>query len=117
MSSLIPAPGVTMSASLPIESLLEAAYEIFLTHAADFLPPEDIVDITLEFEERGAVESAPADEGWRGEFTETFIAGDWLEVWIGLLDHQDEFNQLFAKILMPVDGNKAKAKIRWKPTH
>ena len=106
-----------MSASLPIESLLEAAYEIFLTHAADFLPPEDIVDITLEFEERGAVESAPADEGWRSEFTETFIASDWIEVWIGLLDHQDEFDQLFAKILMPVDGNKAKAKIRWKPIH
>ncbi len=106
-----------MSASLPIESLLEAAYEIFLTQAADFLPPEDIVDITLEFEERGAVESAPADEGWRNEFTETFIASDWIEVWIGLLDHQDEFDQLFAKILMPVNGDKTKAKIRWKPTH
>ena len=106
-----------MTIPLSPDQLLELGYELFLTHAAEQLPAEDIVDITLEFEERGAVESAPADEGWRNEFTETFIASDWIEVWIGLLDHQDEFDQLFAKILMPVNGDKTKAKIRWKPTH
>jgi Uncharacterized protein conserved in bacteria len=104
-----------MLESNAIELLLEKAYELFLSHASDHLPPEDIIDITLEFEERGAVESTEADATWRLECGEQFVSKEWLEIWIGLLDHQDEFATLYAKILMPVSGDSSLAKIRWKP--
>ena len=54
-----------MPAHLSPEQLLELGYEIFLEHAAEHLPAEDIVDITLEFEERGAVESCSPSAEWR----------------------------------------------------
>lgn len=104
-----------MLESKEIELLLEKAYELFLSLAAEHLPPEDIIDITLEFEDRGAVESTKADVTWRSEFNEQFVSEAWLEIWIGLLDHQDEFATLYAKILMPVSGDSSLAKIRWKP--
>lgn len=51
------------SAPFP-DQLLELGYELFLTHAAEQLPAEDIVDITLEFEARGAVESCTPSADW-----------------------------------------------------
>ena len=104
-----------MLESNAIELLLEKAYELFLSLASEHLPPEDIVDITLEFEDRGAVESTAADATWRDECGEQFVGNEWLEIWVGLLDHQDEFDTLYAKILMPLSGDSTMAKIRWKP--
>lgn len=104
-----------MAILLSPEQLIELAYELFLESAADHLPPEDIVDVTLEFEERGAVESCPPGNEWLNEVAMPFIAEEWLEIWIGLLDHQDEFCQLFAKILLPKSGERQRAIIHWKP--
>ena len=96
------------------EQLLELGYELFLEHAAEHLPAEDIVDITLEFEERGAVESSPPSAEWSAELKDR-PSHDWIEIWVGLLDHQDEFSTLYAKILMPCSGDSAQAHIHWKP--
>jgi len=109
------ARNVAMLESNAIELLLEKAYELFLSLASEHLPQEDIVDITLEFEDRGAVESTAADATWRDECGEQFVGNEWLEIWVGLLDHQDEFDTLYAKILMPLSGDSKLAKIRWKP--
>jgi len=97
------------------EQLLETAYEIFLQQAADHLPPEDIIDITLEFEERGAVESTRPAGDWIREVGGPFDTESWAEVWIGLLDHQDEFKVLYAKLLLPWDPSHHDVHIRWKP--
>ncbi len=97
------------------EQLLETAYEIFLQQAADHLPPEDIVDITLEFEERGAVESTRPTGDWVQELGGPFDIESWIEVWIGLLDHQEEFKVLYAKLLLPRDPASRDVHIRWKP--
>lgn len=105
-----------MSAHLSPEQLLELGYEIFLEHAAEHLPAEDIVDITLEFEDRGAVESCSPSTDWRTELAGSAIQ-DWIEIWVGLLDHQDEFSTLYAKILLPRTGDPTRACIHWKPDY
>ena len=101
-----------MPAHLSPEQLLELGYEIFLEHAAEHLPAEDIVDITLEVEERGAVVSCSPSAEWSAELGSSAIQ-DWVEIWVGLLDHQDEFSTLYAKI--PRTGGPAHAHIHWKP--
>lgn len=103
-----------MTISRSPEQLLELGYELFLSHAADQLPPEDIVDITLEFEERGAVESCSPDADWIAELG-PFTPSEWVEIWVGLLDHQDEFSVIYAKIMLPATGETERAHIRWKP--
>ncbi len=103
-----------MAVNLSPEQLLELGYELFLEQAAEYLPPEDIVDITLEFEERGAVESCSPSLDWTTELG-PFSTAEWVEVWVGLLDHQDEFSVIYAKLLIPVSGERSRAVIRWKP--
>lgn len=103
-----------MPPHLSPEQLIELGYELFLEQAAEHLPAEDIVDITLEFEERGAVESSPPSAEWSAELGAP-PGHDWIEIWVGLLDHQDELSTLYAKILMPCTGDSAQAHIHWKP--
>lgn len=103
-----------MPAPLTPDQLLEIGYELFLEQAADHLPPEDIVDITLEFEERGAVESDVPAQDWISTLG-PFNPAEWIEILVGLLDHQDEFSVVFARILLPLSGDKSRGHIRWKP--
>ncbi|MGL5948891.1 MAG: DUF440 family protein, partial [Aeromonas sp.] len=56
--------------TLSPDALIERAYELFLADAADFLAPEQIVDITLEFEQRGAVEATLPSSDWASEVGE-----------------------------------------------
>lgn len=96
------------------DQLIELGYELFLEQASEHLPPEDIVDITLEFETRGAVESCPPGADWINELHGPFDASQWVEIWVGLLDHQDEFDTLYCKLLLPKDGNREQVCWRWK---
>ena len=52
------------------DQLVEWAYDQFLEQAADMLAPEQIVDITLEFEQRGAVEATLPNADWSTELGE-----------------------------------------------
>lgn len=97
------------------EQLIEQAYDYFLQLAADHLSAEDLIDLTLEFEARGAVESGPPEASWSQELGVPVDADAWQEVWVGLLDHQEEFCVLYAKILVPQDGRPHPWPIRWKP--
>ena len=96
------------------DQLIELGYELFLEHASAQLPPEDIVDITLEFETRGAVESCPPSADWITELQGPFDASQWIEIWVGLLDHQDEFDILYCKLLLPQNGDRTQVCWRWK---
>lgn len=102
-----------MTQQAAMEPLLESAYELFLQQAAHHLPPEDIVDITLEFEERGAVESMEPDGSWAHELGGPFDASQWVEIWVGLLDHQQEFAVIYARMLLSLATGET-CHIRWK---
>ncbi len=102
-----------MSATCSPESLIELGYELFLKQAADHLAAEAIVDITLEFDDRGAVDAIPPSPDWRETLDGIFVSEDWYEIVIGLLDEQDEFEIIYCRMLLPVDGDMAKARLRW----
>ncbi|MFC3913696.1 DUF440 family protein [Pseudaeromonas sharmana] len=102
-----------MSATLSPDTLIELGYELFLKHAADHLPPEAIVDITLEFEQRGAVDAIEPAADWVDFNAEQWSKDAWYEILIGLLNHQDDFEIIYCRILMPKDGNTAHAQLRW----
>lgn len=95
------------------DQLVEWAYDLFLEAAPDCLAPGQIVDITLEFEQRGAVEATLPVADWAEELGEPVDLTAWAEVWIGLLDHQDEFETIYAKYLLPLAPDQTQAHVRW----
>ncbi|ATL92676.1 dsDNA-mimic protein [Aeromonas sp. CU5] len=95
------------------DQLVEWAYDLFLEQAADMLAPEQIVDITLEFEQRGAVEATLPNADWSADLGEPVDMERWVEVWVGLLDHQDEFEVIFATFLLPRLQTEDKVHVRW----
>ncbi|ENY70965.1 dsDNA-mimic protein [Aeromonas diversa CDC 2478-85] len=97
------------------DQLVELAYDRFLEEAADHLTAEQVVDITLEFEQRGAVEATLPAEDWANELGEQVSLTDWAEVWVGLLDHQDEFETIYAKFLVPLESREQTLHVRWYP--
>jgi uncharacterized protein len=95
------------------DQLVEWAYDQFLEQAADMLAPEQIVDITLEFEQRGAVEATLPNGDWSTELGVPVDMERWVEVWVGLLDHQDEFEVIYATFLLPRYLNEHHVHVRW----
>ncbi|HAU4887191.1 TPA: DUF440 family protein [Aeromonas hydrophila] len=95
------------------DQLVEWAYDQFLEQAADMLAPEQIVDITLEFEQRGAVEATLPNADWSAELGVPVDMERWVEVWVGLLDHQEEFEVIFATFLLPRHLNEHDVHVRW----
>ncbi|TND59167.1 hypothetical protein CF129_06455 [Aeromonas dhakensis] len=95
------------------DQLVEWAYDQFLEQAADMLAPEQIVDITLEFEQRGAVEATLPNADWSTELGVPVDMERWVEVWVGLLDHQEEFEVIFATFLLPRHSNEHDVHVRW----
>ena len=95
------------------DQLVEWAYDQFLEQAADMLAPEQIVDITLEFEQRGAVEATLPNAGWSTELGVAVDMERWAEVWVGLLDHQEEFEVIYATFLLPRDQSEHEVHVRW----
>ncbi|MGY3869643.1 HI1450 family dsDNA-mimic protein [Aeromonas crassostreae] len=95
------------------DQLVEWAYDQFLEQAADMLAPEQIVDITLEFEKRGAVEATLPNADWSRELGVPVDLERWAEVWIGLLDHQEEFEVIYASYLLPRQQGEHEVHVRW----
>ncbi|MGL5814972.1 HI1450 family dsDNA-mimic protein [Aeromonas sp.] len=95
------------------DQLVEWAYDQFLEQAADMLAPEQIVDITLEFEQRGAVEATLPNADWSTELGVPVDMERWVEVWVGLLDHQDEFEVIYAAFLLPRNRSEHEVHVRW----
>ena len=95
------------------DQLVEWAYDQFLEQAADMLAPEQIVDITLEFEQRGAVEATLPNADWLTELGVRVDMVRWAEVWVGLLDHQEEFEVIYATFLLPRDQSEHEVHVRW----
>ena len=77
------------------------------------LAPEQIVDITLEFEQRGAVEATLPNADWSTELGVPVDMERWAEVWVGLLDHQEEFEVIYATFLLPRDQSEHEVHVRW----
>ena len=69
----------------------------FLEMAGENLDPADILLFNLQFEERGGVEFVETADDWEEEIGVLIDPEEYAEVWVGLINEQDEMNDVFAK--------------------
>ncbi|MFZ7141653.1 HI1450 family dsDNA-mimic protein [Avibacterium avium] len=96
------------------DAAIDIAYDIFLEMAAENLDPADILLFNLEFEQRGAVEFVETADDWEQEIGVLIDPEGYAEVWIGLVDDNDEMNDIFAKFLISHRENEREYHIIWK---
>ena len=99
---------------LSVDELLDHAYEIFLELAADNLSPEQIECFNAEFEERGALGDTAPEEDWQ-EYVEFEVSPEQhVEICVGLLNDDDEFDRLFARMLLSRVAEERHCQIQWQ---
>ncbi|MDG6479792.1 HI1450 family dsDNA-mimic protein [Glaesserella parasuis] len=101
-------------ANLSPDEAIELAYDIFLEMASDNLEPADILLFNLQFEERGAVEMVETSENWDQEIGVLIDPDAFAEVWIGLINQNDEMDDIFARFLISNDAENREYHVIWK---
>lgn len=99
---------------LSTDELLDHAYEIFLELAADNLSQEQIALFNAEFETRGALGDSEPDADWQEYLDFDLDPARHVEICIGLLGEDEEFDTLFARLLMSRDPEERQCQIQWQ---
>ncbi|KAE9526393.1 HI1450 family dsDNA-mimic protein [Testudinibacter aquarius] len=103
-----------MPHQLDPDNAIDIAYDIFLEMAEENLDPADILLFNLQFEERGAVEMVETAENWDEEIGVLIDPQAYAEVWVGLVNAQDQMDDIFAKVLISHDQENPEYHIVWK---
>ena len=96
------------------DTAIDIAYDIFLEMAPENLDPADTLLFNLQFEERGAVEFVETADNWEEEIGVLIDPEEYAEVCIGLVNEQDEMNDIFAKFLISHREEDRQYHIIWK---
>lgn len=96
------------------DELIDNAYDIFLELASDNLDPADIILFNLQFEDRGAAELVDVATDWGSEMGIPASNDRYAEVVIGLVNEQDEIDDVFARILLNRSKDMKECHIQWK---
>ena len=96
------------------DTTIDIAYDIFLEMASENLDSVDILLFNLQFEERGAVEFVETADNWEEEIGVLIDPEEYAEVWIGLVNKQDEMDDIFAKFLISHREEDRQYHIIWK---
>lgn len=96
------------------DELIDNAYDIFLELASDNLDPADIILFNLQFEDRGAAELVDVATDWGSEMGIQASNDLYAEVVIGLVNEQDEIDDVFARILLNRSKDMKECHIQWK---
>lgn len=96
------------------DTAIDIAYDIFLEMAGENLDPADILLFNLQFEERGAVEFVETAENWEQEIGVLIDPDAYAEVWVGLVNEQDEMEDIFAKFLISHQEENREYHVIWK---
>ncbi len=96
------------------DELIDNAYDIFLELASDNLDPADIILFNLQFEDRGAAELVDVATDWGSEMGIPASNDLYAEVVIGLVNEQDEIDDVFARILLNRSKDMKECHIQWK---
>lgn len=100
--------------TLTPDQAIDIAYDIFLEMAADNLDPADVILFNLQFEQRGAVEFVETSDNWDQEIGVLIDPEQYAEVWIGLVNEQDEMDDIFAKFLISHREQDREYHVIWK---
>ncbi|ERF77868.1 HI1450 family dsDNA-mimic protein [Gallibacterium anatis] len=96
------------------DTAIDIAYDIFLEMAPENLDPADILLFNLQFEQRGAVEMVETSDDWDNEIGVLIDPEEFAEVWVGLINDNDEMDDVFAKILISHQEQDRQYHIVWK---
>ncbi|MDO4429878.1 MAG: HI1450 family dsDNA-mimic protein [Lonepinella koalarum] len=96
------------------DEAIDMAYDIFLEMAGENLDPADITLFNLQFEDRGGVEFVETADNWEEEIGVLIDPDAYAEVWIGLINEQDEMDDVFAKFLISHQAEERQFHVIWK---
>ena len=96
------------------DTAIDIAYDIFLEMAGENLDPADILLFNLQFEERGGVEFVETADDWEDEIGVLIDPEEYAEVWVGLVNEQDEMDDVFAKFLISHREEDREFHVIWK---
>ena len=96
------------------DTAINIAYDIFLEMAGENLDPADIVLFNLQFEDHGAVEFVETADDWEQEIGVLIDPEAFAEVWIGLVNADDEMDNVFAKFLISHREDEREFHVIWK---
>lgn len=105
---------MTEMQKLDPDTAIDIAYDIFLEMAPENLDPADILLFNLQFEQRGAVEMVETSDDWDNEIGVLIDLEEFAEVWVGLINDNDEMDDVFAKILISHQEQDRQYHIVWK---
>ncbi|MDH2924162.1 hypothetical protein EV693_101209 [Nicoletella semolina] len=103
-----------MTTKLTPDEAIDIAYDIFLEMAGENLDPADILLFNLQFEVRGAVEMVETSDNWAEEIGVLIDPNEYAEVWVGLINEQDEMDDVFARFLISHRVEDREYHIIWK---
>lgn len=96
------------------DEALDQAYDIFLELAADNLDPADVILFNLQFEERGAAEVVDPSEEWLEHVDFDLNPDFFAEIVIGLMNEQEDIDDVFARVLICREKDHKFCHILWK---
>ncbi len=99
---------------LSVDELLDHAYEIFLELASDNLSQEQIACFNDEFESRGALGDSTPEEAWQEYIDFELDPSLHVEICVGLVNDDEEFDRLFARMLLSRDPDDRRCQIQWQ---
>ena len=105
---------ITDIQKLDPDTAINIAYDIFLEMAGENLDPADIVLFNLQFEDHGAVEFVETADDWEQEIGVLIDPEAFAEVWIGLVNADDEMDNVFAKLLISHREDEREFHVIWK---
>ncbi|KGQ44213.1 HI1450 family dsDNA-mimic protein [Gallibacterium anatis] len=105
---------MTEMQKLDPDTAIDIAYDIFLEMAPENLDPANILLFNLQFEQRGAVEMVETSDDWDNEIGVLIDPEEFAEVWVGLINDNDEMDDVFAKILISHQEQDRQYHIVWK---
>lgn len=104
-----------LSETTSTDTLIDQAYALFLEVAADNLDEQTLDLFNQQFAEHGGVGDCEPEEDWSEEIQQAIDPAEWLEIRIGLLNEQQEFDFLFARMLINLDPDTHECHILWQP--
>jgi len=96
------------------DELIDFAYDTFLDCAQKELAPADQILFAMQFEDRGAVDIVDLGNDWPASVAMGINNDEYCELHIGLVDDEDQLNDVFGRVLVKKKANDNFIHILWK---
>lgn len=97
------------------QSLCANAMALFTELASDNLPPDEIARFNALYNEQGLMAEVELGDDWEADVGFAVNDADYGEVWIGLVNDEQDFTHLFARLLLSRSAEEKFCHIEWLP--